>query len=304
MPENSRADVLFGRSTIRRSILALLIDAPERRLHLRAIARAVGTTAGTAARELGRLEDAGIIRRTREGNQVYFQARPNQPKFGELRELVRETIGAPLVVRRHLAGLDGVERAVIFGSYARGTVVADSDVDLLIIGDPDRDALTERLEMAGLEIGRPVNEVVMSAEELHARRARGDQFVKSIEAGETISVIGSDDALRVTPDPIGIAIARRMREGLSDIYRKRLRGVFLYGSRARGDQSPDSDVDVLVVLDRVGLYSDELARTSKLASDVSLDSGLIVSRAFASEIDWRTGAKPFLVSARADALEA
>ena len=190
MTENSRDAILFGRSAIRRAILAMLLDQPDRRLHLRAVARAVGTSAGTAARELGRLEDAGIIRRTREGNQVYFQARTDQPKFGELRELVRETIGAPIVVRRRLAGLVGVERAVIFGSYARGTVDADSDVDVLIIGNPDRDDLTERLELAGLEIGRPVNEVVMSSLELEKRRARGDRFIESIETGPVIEVVG------------------------------------------------------------------------------------------------------------------
>jgi len=188
MAENGRDAILFGRSAIRRAILAMLLDAPDRRLHLRAVARAVGTSAGTAARELGRLEDAGIIRRTREGNQVYFQARLDQPKFGELRELVRETIGAPIVVRRRLAGLVGVERAVIFGSYSRGTVDADSDVDVLIIGNPDRDALTERLELAGLEIGRPVNEVVMTSSELEERRARGDLFIESIDSGPVIDV--------------------------------------------------------------------------------------------------------------------
>jgi predicted nucleotidyltransferase len=190
MNENDRGALMFGRSRIRRSILALLLDAPERRMHLRGIARAVSTSAGTAARELGRLEDAGIIRRTREGNQVYFQARPDQPRFGELRALVRETIGAPMVVRRHLAVLSGVERAVIFGSYARGTVDADSDVDVLIIGDPDRDAVTERLEMAGLEIGRPVNEVVMTQSELDERRGRRDRFVESIDSGPVIEVHG------------------------------------------------------------------------------------------------------------------
>lgn len=190
MPENTLETLLFGRSTIRRAILAMLLDAPERRLHLRAVARAVGASAGTAARELNRLEEAGVIRRTREGNQVYFQARPNQPKFDELRELVRETIGAPLVIRRRLDGLVGVERAVIFGSYARGTVDADSDVDVLIIGDPDRDSLTERLENAGLEIGRPVNEVVMTSPELDERRARGDRFIESIDSGPVIEVLG------------------------------------------------------------------------------------------------------------------
>jgi predicted nucleotidyltransferase len=192
MPEYDATTALFGRSTIRRAILALLIDAPERRLHLHAVARAVGTSAGTAARELGRLEDAGLLRRTREGNQVYFQARPEQPGFGQIRDLVRQTIGAPAIVRRHLKALAGVERAVIFGSYARGTVAADSDVDVLIIGSPDRNDLTERLEMAGNEIGRPVNEVVMTRAELNERRVGGDRFVESIDGQPVIELIGSD----------------------------------------------------------------------------------------------------------------
>lgn len=304
MNEDIRGSLLLGRSKIRQRILALIMDAPDRRMHLRGIARAVGTSAGTAARELGRLEGAGLVRRTREGNQVYFEARPEQPLFGQIRDVVRQVAGAPIILRRHLSGLAGVERAVIFGSYAHGLLKPDSDVDLLIIGTPDRDELTERLEMASLEISRPVNEVVMTHVELEARRARGDRLVESIDVGLTIPVVDPVEAPRNEPDPIGIAVARRMRKGLSEIYRKRLRGVFLYGSRARGEQGPDSDVDILIVLDRMGPYGDELERTSKLASDLTLDVGVIVSRAFASEVDWRTGAKPFLVSARADALEA
>jgi len=158
-------------------------------MHLRAIARAVETSAGTTARELGRLEDAGLVRRTREGNQVYFEARPNQPLFGQIRDIVRQVAGAPIILRRHLSGLRGVERAVIFGSYAHGQLKPDSDVDLLILGIPDRDELTERLEMASLEISRPVNEVVMSREEYEARRVRGDRLVESIESQPTVAVL-------------------------------------------------------------------------------------------------------------------
>jgi predicted nucleotidyltransferase len=304
MIEDIQGSLLLGRSKIRQLILTLIMDAPDRRSHLRGIARAVGTSAGTAARELGRLEAAGLVRRTREGNQVYFEARPEQPLFGQIRDVVRQVAGAPIILRRHLSGLAGVERAVIFGSYAHGPLKSDSDVDILIVGNPDRDELTDRLEMASLEISRPVNEVVISPEELDARRARGDLLIESIDAGTTMLVLGSAPAPRHEPDPIGIAVARRMRNGLNEIYRNRLRGVFLYGSRARGEQGPDSDVDVLIVLDRMGPYGEELERTSRLASDLSLDAGVIVSRAFASEVDWRTGAKPFLVSARADAVEA
>ena len=78
---------------------------------------------------------------------------------------------------------------MIFGSYAHGPLKPDSDVDLLIIGAPDRDDLTERLEIAGRQISRPINEVVMTADELEARRARGDRFVESIDSQPSISII-------------------------------------------------------------------------------------------------------------------
>lgn len=187
--EHIAASTLFGRSKIRLRILALVMDAPEGRLHLRAIARAVGTSAGTVARELGRLEEAGLVRRTREGNQVYFEARPEQPLFAPIRDIVRQAAGAPILLRRHLAGLAGVERAVIFGSYARGALLPDSDVDVLIVGDPDRDDLTDRLEMASAEINRPVNEVVMTQDELDRRRARGDRLIESIESQPAVQVL-------------------------------------------------------------------------------------------------------------------
>ena len=78
---------------------------------------------------------------------------------------------------------------MIFGSYAHGSLQSDSDVDLLIIGNPDRDGLTDRLEMASLEISRPVNEVVMTQKEFDRRRARGDRLVESIESHPTIDVL-------------------------------------------------------------------------------------------------------------------
>lgn len=120
---------------------------------------------------------------------MYFQAQTESPLYEPIRDIVRMTVGAPDVIRRSLAGLGGVDRAVIFGSYARGDMRADSDVDLLVIGAPDRDDLTDRLEAAGREIGRPVNETVMTSSELAARRARGDRLVQSIEDGPTIQIL-------------------------------------------------------------------------------------------------------------------
>jgi predicted nucleotidyltransferase len=179
---------LLGRSRIRRDLLRRLYETPLPRLHLRGLARCAHTSAGTAARELGRLEDMGLVSRVADGGQVYFQANPGSPLYPVVRDLVRLTIGVVDVIRRELAGLGGVESAVLFGSYVAGTTQPGSDIDLLVIGTPDRDDLTERLERAERGIGRAVNEIVMTGDELTKRRAAGDSVVASIERNPTISV--------------------------------------------------------------------------------------------------------------------
>jgi hypothetical protein len=179
---------LLGRSRIRQGLLRRLYEAPLGRLHLRELARGAHTSAGTAARELARLTAMGLVAREHEGAQVYFRANTASPLYPTVRDLVRLTIGAADVLRGALVGLDGVESALIFGSYAAGTMDANSDIDLLVIGTPDRDELTDRLETAGREVRRPINEVVMTSGELMRRRGAGDGLVASIDANPVVTV--------------------------------------------------------------------------------------------------------------------
>jgi len=79
---------------------------------------------------------------------------------------------------------------MIFGSYADGRLKADSDIDVLIVGTPDRDTLTEALEAAAEELGRDVNEVVMTDTEYGERQERKDGLVLSIASHRTFDVIG------------------------------------------------------------------------------------------------------------------
>lgn len=181
--------VLLGRSRTRHRILALLFDRPERRLHLRAIARALGASAGTTARELERLVDAGLLARAPEGRQVYFQASIDSPLFDAVQTIVRRTFGAQDVLRRHLGRLPGLERAFIYGSYARGEDNATSDIDLMIVGSPDVDELTDRASAAEVELGRPLNYTLLTEQEVERRRQSGDRFFTSIERGPILPVV-------------------------------------------------------------------------------------------------------------------
>jgi predicted nucleotidyltransferase len=95
-----------------------------------------------------------------------------------------------------------------------------------------------------------------------------------------------------------------LREGLEDTYGARLRGLYLYGSFARGTEDAESDVDVVIVLDQIDAYGTEVARTSAVVSTLSLESGLSISRVFVSQQDWTDRDSPFLVNVREEAIAA
>jgi predicted nucleotidyltransferase len=100
------------------------------------------------------------------------------------------------------------------------------------------------------------------------------------------------------------ALLGELKSGLEQIYGARLRGVYLYGSRARGEEREDSDVDILIVLDRIDSYGTEIERTGYLVSDRSLDYGVSVSRVFVAESEWRSVDSPFLENVREEAIAA
>ncbi len=95
-----------------------------------------------------------------------------------------------------------------------------------------------------------------------------------------------------------------LRIGLQRIYGPRLRGVYLFGSRARGEGGPGSDLDVLVVLDKVDHYMAELERTGALVAQVSLAAGVALSRVFVPESDWLSEGSTFLENVREEAVPA
>lgn len=101
-----------------------------------------------------------------------------------------------------------------------------------------------------------------------------------------------------------LKLMAELRAQLLALYGARLKGVYLYGSHARGGADNESDVDVLVVLDQIQGYGQELNRTSSSISSLSLKYRLSISRVFVSEKDWTSRQTPFLANVREEAIPA
>lgn len=100
------------------------------------------------------------------------------------------------------------------------------------------------------------------------------------------------------------ALLAELKRGFEELYRERLRGVYLYGSYARGEEDAESDVDVLVVLDRVDHYGAEIDRSSRLVSALSLQYGVSISRVMVSQEEWARRQSPFMSNVREEAVPA
>ena len=95
----SVGDLLLGQT--RGQILALLLGAPDESFFLRQIARQIGTSAGTARRELSLLADAGLIVRSVLGSQVFYRANRDHLIFPELRAFLAKMTAPSAHRRKH-----------------------------------------------------------------------------------------------------------------------------------------------------------------------------------------------------------
>ena len=94
------------------------------------------------------------------------------------------------------------------------------------------------------------------------------------------------------------SLVSKLKSGLTGLYGRRLKAVVLFGSYARGDYNEDSDLDVMIVLDRYESYWDELVRSAELASELSLEYNVTISRMIMTEEQWKRGDLPVLRNIR------
>jgi predicted nucleotidyltransferase len=132
---------------------------------------------------------------TRLGNQKHYQANRSSPVFTELHGLAVKTSGIVDPIRLALEPLaEQIHAACVYGSFAKGTETAASDIDLLVISDvlqyPD---VIGALQVVEVALGRAINPTVLKPADWRSRRSRAGSLATRIAEAPRLFVIGSDE---------------------------------------------------------------------------------------------------------------
>jgi len=170
----------FTKSDLRRRVLLYFFTNPDETLYLREIADILKIDPGNLSRELGRLENEGIFSSQIKGNQKYFILNKRYPLYREIRSVIFKTIGIEGRLKKIVDGIKGIEIAAIYGSFASGHENSRSDIDILIIGNPDQDELMDKIENVEKDVAREINYNVYSQDDFSERIKKKDSFILNI----------------------------------------------------------------------------------------------------------------------------
>lgn len=173
-------------------VLGLLYGQPDREFYASELFRLARAGRGAVQRELQKLVSSGLVSTTTAGRQKNYRANREAPIFEELRGIVLKTIGAADPVREALIPLaPRIARALVFGSIAKGTDRAGSDIDLLVVADAlTLEDLFKALAPAEAVLDRKVNPTLMGLHEYEKARDTRDSFVDRVLRGPTIPLLG------------------------------------------------------------------------------------------------------------------
>ena len=171
-----------------RLLSTLLLTGDE--LSVTDLASRAGLAYPTAHREVARLLDAGILSERQVGRSRLIRANRDSPLVEPLREILTVVTGPVVTLSEELARIDGIEFAFLYGSFAARMLgdagPAPHDIDVMVLGEPDVDAVYEACARTEAVVHRPVNPTILTAEEFSVPSG----FLDDVRGGPVVAVIG------------------------------------------------------------------------------------------------------------------
>lgn len=188
----------FMLSKVRVKLIELFYSTPSEMWYVRELTRLTDEEINAVRRELARMIDTGMLKSEQRGNRLYYMLNPHYEFYPELLTLVSKTTGLGREIKRNRKKLGNLEYVMFSGKFARNHNHANTDVDILIVGEvvlPELSALVKKEEE---KRGYEINYTVISKEEFEFRKERRDPFLRDILAGSRVMIIGNEDEMLET----------------------------------------------------------------------------------------------------------
>lgn len=182
-------------SKVRIKLLDAFLSSPKGRFYIRELQRKTGEDIRNIYLELQNLEKLGLLISEIQGNQKYYSVNKKFFLYPELKSIIFKTLGVQGLLEQTLKEIKGIEWAFIYGSFARGEETESSDVDVLIIGEPNMMELNEAIAKAEERLSREINYSCFTRQEFEKRRQQKDPFILDVLSGDKVTVSGSEDAI-------------------------------------------------------------------------------------------------------------
>ncbi len=188
-------DALF--SGVQQRLLGIIFGQPDRRFQGAELIRMINSGTGAVHRQLTTLAASGLVNVIQIGNQKHYQANPDSPVFEELCGLIRKTVGLREPLQRSLEPLKSqIDVAFVYGSIARGTDTARSDIDLMLIGEGlDYISVHDTIHNAETKLQRKISPNLTTLSEWRKKLNKENPFISNINKQAKLFIYGSEDEL-------------------------------------------------------------------------------------------------------------
>lgn len=176
------------RSRLTTSLLSFYFANPEQSLYINELAKKLDLDLGNLYRKLKELENEGLLISENKGNQKYYQLNKRFPLLREYKKAFEFTNGPAVELKKILSQVPKIKEAYIFGSYANSSFKADSDIDVLLIGNHSSIEARRKLLPLEKKLQREISCVDMTAREFDDKK-HSDDFLKNIFSQKTIKLI-------------------------------------------------------------------------------------------------------------------
>ena len=171
-----------------RLLAALLLTGDE--LSLTDLAATADLAYTTAHREAARLVDAGILEQRQVGRTLLVRANGDSALVRPIREILTIVAGPALLLAEEFSNIPGISSAFIYGSFASRMRGLDgpqpNDIDVMVIGQPDADAIYEACTRVEPKVHRPVNPTILTPAEFDEHSG----FLDTVRASAAVPIVG------------------------------------------------------------------------------------------------------------------